>query len=279
MNVTTEKVRAGVAAPAPHDTPVGGVPEMSSLTPDYHGDASPSLSEFGFTGPHADAADAYLRVRGIDPAVAIARGYRTPTADDLDGFGITGAARDAALFAIPLFDYDGLELPLPQLCRRRDIGDIPGWRAALKFRSARGASAVSTAHPGNLDALHTRDVPLVLTEGVVKADAILSAVGMNDFAVLAYLGVDLPTVARGEKRGSRPGDFLERRGSMRGRDVILAFDGDALSKPGVARGVDRVAALATAAGAFVTILTPPNGVGIDDCLAAFSPASSYGKAA
>lgn len=239
-------------------------------------------------GYPSDAVRDYLSPRGISAATFAARqgtqitpeiatqlaphfasGARVPEA--------RAAILNAGLLAIPLFtlgeDGSAERQAVPQLRRRNDAADSLAWSVARKFRTAPRQPGVATLHPSNAAAVGDPSVPLIATEGVFKGDAILEAVGMDSYGVLTWQGVDLPTVSVGKSIGPRPGDFcVLHRQLLVGREVYLAFDGDASTKAGVARGVDRTAALLTEAGALVRIVRIPDadgkGIGIDDHLAA-----------
>lgn len=234
---------------------------------------SPDAARLAYAVDYLAAED-----RKIPARVVQDRGYYLPSDDQLkalaeEGFGASAETlRTATAFAIPVHHVGpdaGVELArFPQLRRRMDIDDFPAWSTSLKFRQAVRSASYAIVHPANAGAVGDPSLPLLLTEGIPKADAALGALGYDDMGVLAYMGVSVPTVARGEAVGPRPGDFLaEHRALIEGRVIYLGFDGDASTKPAVAAAVDRTAAVLSAAGADVFITSIPGGAGIDTYLA------------
>lgn len=241
------------------------------------------LKPEGFTPDPSRLAEAvaYLESRAIPAGLAAARGVKliTPArAEQLAAAFPMSAATILAgtLFEAPLHAPDGTQHDLPQL--RRVAADVPGWVGG-KFAMPRGMATGATVNPLS-PSLDDTDVAFVIVEGLAKADAV-QAVDPTRI-VLAYTGVDMPAISRGDAIGPRPGDLLaENPGVFRGRSVDIAFDGDSAVKKTVAQATDKVAALYAAAGADVTITTIPTteanpGAGPDDFLAAAGPFAAAG---
>lgn len=227
-----------------------------------------------------NASARYLAERGITPDLIASRGYRPATSTDnaalAAGFGVKAETlHEAALLYIPraVLGQDGQAhaLDLPQVRRRPGVA-CASWKPDMKFRSPHGDGPVGMIHPDNAAAVANTEAPLILTEGIVKADAILAAHGdMASLGVVAYPGVSIPAVRRGDRIGPRPGDFLATlRDVLDGRRVFLAFDGDWRTNANVAGALDNTAALLRAAGSRVAILDIPGNAGIDDYLAGAS---------
>lgn len=236
-----------------------------------------ALTPAGFTPDPTRLSDAltYLKSRAIEPEAVIARGYKLVTparAEELAAVFPMKADTIAAgtLFEAPLYAPDGTRHDLPQL--RRIDADVPGWIGG-KFAMPRGMTPAATLNPLAAEILADEDSTphFIVVEGLAKADAVQGVA--TDSVVLAYTGVSMPSVNRGDSIGPRPGDILaDDVWRFDGASVEICFDGDSATKKSVAQATDRAAALFTAAGAEVTITTIPTteedpGRGPDDYLA------------
>ncbi|MFQ3678838.1 MAG: DUF3854 domain-containing protein, partial [Fimbriimonadaceae bacterium] len=110
------------------------------------------------------------------------------------------------------------------------------------------------------------EVPLMITEGVKKADAAASA----GFACVALPGV-WNWKRRNEYEGSVTVGDLENV-PIKGRDVFVCFDSDAVEKPAVRKAEKRLAGFLRSKGATVRVVRIPDPgdgskAGLDDFLA------------
>lgn len=210
----------------------------------------------------ASEHEATLRASGIRQEVIAARGYWTAGPDHVDvvkrlGHSPEIVAHGPALM-LPLHDVFGqvaLTIARPDVPRPDNRGRLK------KYESPRGSRLTLDVPPMAREALQDVEVPLWVTEGQKKADAIASAgagcvIGLHGvwswkrWAMAAWEAVLL----------------LERT-------IYLAFDSDSATNPKVLAALRRLIAFLRSRGAHVRVvyLEPmPDGrkVGIDDALAA-----------
>lgn len=201
----------------------------------------------------------------IDPAVIIERGYESlsrPTAADqttvrnrLRRAGIPNWATDEDRY------FPGLLLPLwgpsgahagHQFKPRTTVINRGGKK--MKYASATGRSSVLDVHPrwtiGSNDivpAIRDTSRPLWITEGVKKADSLTSR---------GCVTVALNGVYNWRSSHGTLGDWEDV--PLKGRDVVVCFDSDALDNATVLRAMQRLGAwLKTKQVAKVLFVTPP----------------------
>ncbi len=116
----------------------------------------------------------------------------------------------------------------------------------MKYASARGLSSVVDVHPANRDRIADPTVPLWLTEGVKKADALAS----HGLCVAALSGVYNWRSTHGTL-----GDWEDI--PLRGRTVVVCFDADARDKPDVLRAMLRLGNWLHSKGATARYLITP----------------------
>ncbi len=198
----------------------------------------PATSDIaGVRGLHPRHLD-QLRAAGISDEVIAARGYRSlmRTSND-DGPRNTlkrlGFARGA-------WDQDrrfpGVLMPLwgptgtvashqyrPDNPRKDDKGK------ARKYEMPKGRSAVLDVHPHNRDRVADPTVPLWITEGVKKGDALTS----RGQCVVSISGVYTWRSTHGTL-----GDWEDV--PLRGREVLVLFDADAATNRNIARAMKRL---------------------------------------
>ena len=196
----------------------------------------------------------------IAPDVLAERGYRSVTASDPGLAGFADYQRAAGIL-IPLGTPDGSNGRYQLRRDRERVTTDPetGKQRAAKYEQATGQPHRLDVHPRNLAALADPSVPLWVTEGVKKGDALTSA---------GRCTIALGGVWCWRKECLPDWD----RVALRGRTVLIAFDSDAETNPNVAKARDALAAFLTERGALVRIvhLPPaPDGskVGADDFLA------------
>ena len=263
---------------------------FSSLAGRAH--ALPEKKNFEYLDP---ADSDYLETRGVTPTVAAAAGYRSfeSAADlrkrlDADHGGarfprkVTARAGGGGLL-IPWTHHDGT--PAAPQIRLRDPREADG--RTLKFETP----TVETCRKSGLthgadtprywitdDMIADTAVPLLITEGAVKGAAVVSAAIREDVAVIpaAVMGVWNGVHTTRTSGGVVTGRTLhpDLSALIPERDVFIAYDADALTKPQVRDALEVLVDLLEASGArSVRVMTPPmvgddSGTGIDDALAA-----------
>jgi len=209
-----------------------------------------------------------LAPRGISREVAEERGYASVEAQHSRwlkerGFpkdGVRNAiARGAILIPTPgAAGIDTYQLR-PDRPRKMSKGE-------RKYESQHGVPNTLDVHPRSREHLDNREVPLVIAESPLKADALLStgvqcAVSIRGSFGWRTKGYDDATVALPEF------ELI----SWKDRDVSLVFDSDVTENANVGVGAIRLASLLQRRGANVTILYPPalpgSKYGVDDFLA------------
>jgi len=214
-----------------------------------------------------------LRESAISDEVANERGYQTVSRDSnattasrdrLKRCGIPGWARKEPA------RYPGLLIPL-----YRATGERIAWQyrpdnpptvegKVRKYAAQVGRASVLDVHPFNRDRIVDPSVPLWITEGVKKGDALTS---------FGACVVTLAGVFNWRSRLASLGDWEDVL--LRGREIIVCFDADAETNPNVASAMARLGAWLKSKGAGVVryVVTPAqiNGTatkGADDFLAA-----------
>lgn len=216
----------------------------------------------------------------IDPQVILERGYVTvsrPKAALLDAWG-RDTREQLKAQGFPSwsiredFYFPGLLIPQYTPSGTRYAGQWKPFRAvpnregkAQRYASARGSARLDV-HP-RWSVLGTELVPpiidperrLWITEGVKKADALTSR---------GEVAVALAGVYNWRGQHATLGDWEDVR--LKGREVIICFDADAVVKPHVAQAMGRLGKWLKHKGAVkVWYALPPGGPkGVDDYLAA-----------
>lgn len=221
----------------------------------------------------------------VDEAVALERGYVTverPNAALRDAYGRDTREQLRALgfpsWAIREdYYFPGLHIPQYTPSGGRYAGQFKPFRAVanregkpMRYASAKGPARLDV-HP-RWSILSTEILPpiidpsrrLWITEGVKKADSLTSR---------GEVTVALAGVYNWRNTHASLGDWEDVR--LRGRDVVLCFDADAISKPAVAQAMARLGKWLKFKGvARVWYLVVPPGVnggatkGVDDFFAA-----------
>lgn len=231
-----------------------------------------SLLGVEMTSPQHDAEpgllpqhQALLEASAIAPAVAQARGYRTLTGvAEARSLGFSAAQARVPALLIPIWGMTG------EVATHQIRPDHPRSNAAgrlVKYETPRGSRMVLDVHPTVRGRLADPAEPLMITEGIRKGDAAVSA----GLVAVALLGVWnwRGTNDRGGKVALADFESI----ALNGRIVYLAFDSDAATKVSVARALARLRDLLASRGATVRIVRLPAGpggakVGLDDFLAA-----------
>ena len=204
---------------------------------------------------------AMLRESAINDEVVSERGYRSVDKTEAAAFGFKGAQQRAGLL-IPIRDVHG-NVALHQL-----RPDKPRTRKGkpIKYETPPGSRMVLDVPYRSRPLLGDPSVPLWITEGVKKADALVSA----GACAIGLAGV-------WNWRGTNPAggktalsDFEEI--AWNGRTVLLAFDSDCSTNAHVQQALGRLAASLIHRDARVRFVVLPQAgddkVGVDDFLAA-----------
>jgi hypothetical protein len=209
---------------------------------------------------------ALIRASAISNAVRDERGYRTiDTPEELLELGFSPwQARQAPGLYLPSWRVDGSN----GSGQFRPDSPTPDKKGNVrKYLAPTGARNVLDVHPTMTARLQDATAPLIITEGVRKADA-LTTLGQ---CAVAVSGVWNWKTRTEDDESITLQDFEEIRVS--GRRVILMFDSDARSNANVRLALRRLADMLIARGAQVETILPPDGPngekqGIDDFLGA-----------
>jgi len=225
------------------------------------------MANFGFsevegcTRAHLE----HLRGSAISIDVMRERGYRTiDVAKRLEEFGFSKQQRRVPGILIPLHAPDGSAAGHQF---RPDNPRLSSKDKPIKYETPQGAGLRLDMPPRCRDAAGDPSVPIWITEGAKKADALASfgACAINLSGVWAFKGKN----AFGASTLLADFDLI----AWKGRDVYPAFDSDILTKPQVNKALKRLSAHVARLGAKVHIVQLPNGpdgakTGVDDFLAA-----------
>ena len=189
---------------------------------------------------------------GISSEVIAARGYRTLTRQvEARRLGFSEAQCRIPALVLPVWGLSG-EITTYQL--RPDIPRISSGRA-IKYETPKGSAMAMDCSPLIRDTVMDVRVPLLITEGIKKADAAISRGG----CCVALLGV-WNWRGRDEHGGKRLlADF--DRIPLNDREVLIIFDSDLLEKEPVAQALIRLGrVLEHAFHAAVRVVTLPSAV-------------------
>jgi hypothetical protein len=207
---------------------------------------------------------ALLAASAIADGVAVARGYRSVTVRaELGRLGFPPAQRRVPALLLPVWSAFG-EVALYQL--RPDDPRVEAGRAR-KYETPLGARMALDVPPPTRRWLGDPARPLVVTEGLRKADAAVS-VGL---CCVALLGVWNWRGANADGGLTALADWEHVH--LKGRTVYLVFDSDAMTKPVVHAALARLGAFLTGRGTSVRYVYLPAGdggtkTGLDDFLVA-----------
>ncbi|MDP2950212.1 MAG: DUF3854 domain-containing protein [Chloroflexota bacterium] len=215
-------------------------------------------------------ADHYrqLRASAISDEVIRERGYRTAMGKTLlKELGFASSQQRAQALVVPLHGVDGAAAGCqvrPDHPRKDNRGRI------VKYETPAGSAGRLDVPPHCRDSLADPSVPILVTEGAKKADALASAgaCALNISGVWNWK-------ARNRFGGvtvSAELDYVAWKGPHGPRQAYLAFDSDVVEKEGVRAALERLAAHLRRRGAAVSLVRLPPGpegakVGVDDFLA------------
>ena len=200
---------------------------------------------------------------GISVEVIKERGYRSPLGKvELEKLGFASSQRRAPGILVPLWSVDGKEVGFQF---RPDNPRTASRGRPVKYESPAGSSNRLDCPPRCQKMLGNPQVPLWITEGSKKADALASKgacaisvtgvwgfKGKNQFGGITFLA---------------DWDYI----AMRNRTVYLAFDSDIVTKDPVRKALEHIGEHLKRKGAAVHIIQLPqlegqNKTGIDDYL-------------
>jgi len=202
---------------------------------------------------------------GISRAVIESRGYRTvTTARELQSLGFARVQWNVPGLLLPIWTTDGRTGELyvyrpdhPRLDRRGKV---------VRYEFPKGAKMRLDCPPSCRDRLSDSTIPLWVTEGQKKADALAS----RGLCAVALLGVWNFKGKNAFGGTTILADFDHL--AFDGRDIRIVFDSDVMTKPPVRAAVDRLAEhLRRRKARVTTIYLPSRGVakvGVDDYLLA-----------
>jgi len=201
----------------------------------------------------------------IAPEVAEARGYRSITRKvDLRELGFADRQCRIPALLIPVWGGSG-EVATYQ--SRPDEPRINENGKAVKYETPSGTRMALDVHPQARQWIGDPSRPLLITEGVRKADAAVS----KGLCCIALLGVWnwRGTNEHGGKTALADWEHI----ALNNRLVYICFDSDVMTKPEVHSALARLKAFLESKGARVLLiyLPPSDGaakVGLDDYLAA-----------
>ena len=204
-----------------------------------------------------------IRASAISSEVADARGYRSVT-EKRELNGIFGPVQQRVPgLLIPLYDVYG-EVRSYQL--RPDEPRIGKNGKAIKYETPRGLKMMLDCPPATLEHIRNPKVRLWITEGIRKADALVS-VGLP---AIALLGVDC---WRGTNEINGKTTLEDWFGvALNDRRIVICFDSDAFEKPEIHRNTQTLGRWLESRGAKLSFVYLPHAEdgskqGVDDYLA------------
>jgi hypothetical protein len=204
---------------------------------------------------------ALIQASAISESVATERGYRSVTVRaELKRLGFSEAQCRVPALLVPIYGVTG-ELVAYQI--RPDEPRVGKNGKLVKYETPKGSRIALDVPRRARVWLGDPNRPLVITEGARKADAGVSA----DLCTVALLGVWnwRGTNEEGGKVALADWDSV----ALNGRDVLIAFDSDAITKLSVHAALKRLKAYLERRDARVQIIYLPPGsggmkVGLDD---------------
>jgi hypothetical protein len=167
----------------------------------------------------------------IAPKVIEARGYRTvETKAELETLGFGRAQRKVPGLLLPIYTPSG-EISLYQF--RSDEPRIKD-RKPVKYETPGGSRMALDVHPFAREKLGDPSVPLFVTEGIKKGDALVS----RGLCAIALIGV---WNWRGTNEHGGKTALPEWEGvALNDREVYIVFDSDVMLKPQVYDALARL---------------------------------------
>jgi hypothetical protein len=200
-----------------------------------------------------------LEESGISPMVVAERGYYTAkTKAELARLGFSKSQQRAPALVVPMYSLGG-ELVTHQI--RLDHPRENNKGKPAKYETPSGSALHLDVHPSQTERVRDASVPLWITEGVKKADSLVS----RGQCVVALQGVWC-----WQKEGVPLAEWEDIK--LHGRLVIVAFDSDVTVNPKVQKALEALVRFLRGRGAKVKVLYLPSKddgskQGVDDFLA------------
>jgi hypothetical protein len=194
-----------------------------------------------------------LEESGIEPKVVETRGYRTIAAKaELERLGFGRAQCSVPALLIPIYSPRG-EISTYQV--RPDEPRINQEGKPVKYETPSGSRMALDVHPSMRELLGNPSVPLFITEGTKKGDAMTS----RSLCTVSLLGV---WNWRGKNEHGGKATLPEWEDiALNGRQVNVVFDSDVIIKPQVHKALSRLKAFLESRGAEVRIVYLPHAEG------------------
>jgi hypothetical protein len=177
-----------------------------------------------------------LEDSGLTPDAVEARGYRTIEKKvELKRLGFSDSQRNTPGLLIPAHSPTG-EIATYQF--RPDEPRIDKDGKPVKYETPSGSRMVLDVHPFVQEMLGNPSIPLFITEGLKKGDALVS----RGLCAVTLLGVWSwrGTNEHGGKVALSEWEYVALNNARR---VFIVFDSDVMLKPGVHEALRRVKAL------------------------------------
>jgi hypothetical protein len=201
----------------------------------------------------------------LSARIAVKRGFRTVTSKaELELLGFGRAQRAVPALLVPIWSPTG-EVVLYQ--SRPDEPRIGRHGKPVKYETPSGSSMALDVHPFCQDRLRNPEIPLFVTEGIKKGDALVTC----GFCAVALIGV---WNWRGTNEyGGKTALAAWEHVALNGRKVYVVFDSDVMEKREVFAALSRLKGFLESRGAAVRLVYLPAGgggakQGVDDYLAA-----------
>ncbi len=184
--------------------------------------------------PSDDHTKMLIEESGISPGVVEARGYRTVEKQvELKRLGFSGSQCNPPGLVIPIYSPTG-EVVSYQF--RPDMPRIDKKGKPVKYETPSGTRMVLDVHPFAREMLGSPSVPLFITEGIKKGDALVS----RGLCTVALLGVWNWRGRNGDGGLTALAEW--EYVALNDRVVYIVFDSDVMLKLGVYHGMVRLKA-------------------------------------
>lgn len=194
-----------------------------------------------------------LEESGIEAEVVETRGYRTVEKKvELERLGFGRVQRNVPALLIPVHSPSGevaLYQSRPDEPRLKKDGD------PIKYETPSGSRMTIDVHPSMRNKLGNPAIPLYVTEGIKKGDAMTS----RGLCTVTLLGVWnwRGTNEHGGKTALPEWEYI----ALEKRKVIIVYDSDVALKPQVHQALDRLKSFLESRGAEVHVVYLPHGEG------------------
>ena len=170
---------------------------------------------------------------GIGTRVAVKRGYRTVTSKaELEGLGFGRSQRIVPTLLIPVCSPTGEVVSYQS---RPDQPRIGKDGRPIKYETPHGSRMVLDVHPFAREMLGDPSVPLFITEGIKKGDALVS----RGLCAVTLLGV-WNWRGTNEQGGKVALPEWEHIALNNDRQIYIVFDSDVMLKPQVHAALARL---------------------------------------